>query len=200
MNTTATDSKKSLVALIITLLMFTGIGNAQAHCDTLDGPVVKDAKTALAAEDVTPVLKWVSRDEEHTIKAVFKHTLAVRQLGDEASNLAETYFYETLVRIHRQGEGAPFSGLKPAETVDPAVALADKALEKGSVDKLNDTLTDALSRGLAKRFDIVLAASKQADQSVEKGREYVEAYVQFTHFAEGIHNIIQGGAKHGEHN
>lgn len=55
-----------------------------AHCDTLDGPVVAAARAALAAGDVTPLLKWVSIDEEENIRAAFKHTLAVRKLGDEA--------------------------------------------------------------------------------------------------------------------
>lgn len=200
MITTVAQSKKSLAGLFLALMMWVGAGNAFAHCDTLDGPVVKDGREALAVREVTPVLKWVSKDEEPNIEAVFKHTLAVRQLGDEASDLAEAYFLETLVRIHRQGEGAPYTGLKPAGEVDPAVALADEALAKGSVDRLSSVLANALKVGLSEKFDAVYAASQQADQSVEKGREYVEAYVLYTHFVEGIHNIIQGGVKHAEHN
>ncbi|HOB97871.1 MAG TPA: DUF6448 family protein [Verrucomicrobiota bacterium] len=36
----------------------------QAHCDTMDGPVVLAAKSALGTKDVTPVLKWVKEDAE----------------------------------------------------------------------------------------------------------------------------------------
>jgi hypothetical protein len=187
-----------LIALLVFLVMMNA-GNAYAHCDTLDGPVVDDARQALQAGDVTPVLKWVSEDEEEAIKAVYKHTLAVRQLGDEAKNLADIYFFETLVRIHRAGEGAPYTGLKPNSSIDPAVALADKAIENGSVDQLATVLNTALKNGLTTRFDKVLDAGKQADKSVELGREYVEAYVQFTHFAEGIHGLIKGAGDHSGH-
>ncbi|MHC4687312.1 MAG: DUF6448 family protein [Planctomycetota bacterium] len=87
-----------------------------AHCDTMDGPVVKAAKIALEKGDVTPILKWVSK-------------------GPEAKELADMYFFETLVRLHRAGEGAPYTGLKPAGAdLDPAVVQADKALDRGSVE------------------------------------------------------------------
>jgi hypothetical protein len=187
-----------LIALLVFLVMMNA-GNAYAHCDTLDGPVVDDARQALQAGDVTPVLKWVSEDEEEAIKAVYKHTLAVRQLGDEAKNLADIYFFETLVRIHRAGEGAPYTGLKPNSSIDPAVALADKAIENGSVDQLANVLNAALKNGLTTRFDKVIDAGKQADKSVVLGREYVEAYVRFTHFAEGIHGVIKGAGDHSGH-
>jgi len=39
-----------------------------AHCDTLDGPVIKDARTALEKDDITPVLKWVQKKDEAKCK------------------------------------------------------------------------------------------------------------------------------------
>jgi hypothetical protein len=89
---------------------------AFAHCDTMDGPVVLAAKTALDHKDVTPVLKWIKKNDEAEIKAAFAKTLAVRTKGPEARELADQFFFETFVRIHRAGEGAPFTGLKPAGT------------------------------------------------------------------------------------
>lgn len=186
--------------VVVTFFFMISASNASAHCDTLDGPVVAEARQALVAGDVTPLLKWVSSDEEESIKAAFKHTLAVRQLGGEAKSLADTYFFETLVRIHRAGEGAPYTGLKPGASVDPAVALADEAIEIGSVDKLSGILSNALKNELSERFNQVISSSKHAGESVEAGREYVEAYVQFTHFAEGVHGIIKGGKEHAAHN
>jgi len=166
-------------------------GNAYAHCDTLDGPVVAEARASLASGDVTPLLKWVSIEEEENIRAAFKHTLAVGKLGEEAKQLADMYFFETLVRIHRAGEGAPYTGLKPGATIDPAVALADKAIESGSVDKLTNALTQALDKGIRERFDRVMKTRRHAVASVAAGREFVEAYVQFTHYAEGIHGMLK---------
>jgi hypothetical protein len=89
--------------------------------------------------------------------------------------------------------------LKPGEAVDPAVALADKALESGSVDKLVDVLTKAMANGIRERFQHASETQKHADESVTAGREFVEAYVIFTHYVEGLHAIIKGsGGQHGE--
>lgn len=186
------------------LVLLAGIGllgnastkNAFAHCDTLDGPVVQTAKIALEKGDVTPLLKWVQADDEKEIRVAFQKTLAVRAKGAEAKELADMYFFETLVRIHRAGEGAPYSGLKTGEAADPAVALADKALESGSADKLVDVLTKAMANGIRERFQHTSEMQKHADDSVAAGREYVEAYVTFTHYVEGLHAIIKGSGSH----
>ncbi|MDF1554434.1 MAG: DUF6448 family protein [Deferrisomatales bacterium] len=171
---------------------------AHAHCDTLDGPVVATARAALETGDVTPLLKWVRPDVEGEITAAFQKTLAVRKQGPEARELADMYFFETLVRIHRAGEGAPYTGLKPGAAIDPAVALADKALEGGSVDKLVDVLTNAMAEGIRERFALALEKQTHADESVTAGREFVESYVVFTHYVEGLHGLIKGGAAHHE--
>ena len=142
------------------------------------------------------MLKWVRPDEEGEIKAAFQRTLAVRTKGADAKELADMYFFETLVRIHRAGEGAPYTGLKPGEAIDPAVALADKALESGSVDKLVDVLTNAMANGIRERFAHASENQKHADESVGAGREFVESYVVFTHYVEGLHGLIKGGAGH----
>lgn len=180
----------------IGLLFVAGNKNAFAHCDTLDGPVVKTARIALEKRDITPLLKWVQADDEKEIRAAFEKTLVVRTKGAEAKELADMYFFETLVRIHRAGEGAPYTGLKPGAAVDPAVALADKALENGSVDKLVGVLSKAMSNGIRERFQHAGETRKHADESVVAGREYVKAYVIFTHYVEGLHAMIKGGGGH----
>jgi len=189
-------------AYIITA--FIGIGlvcatlsrEALAHCDTLDGPVVATARTALEKGDITPVLKWVRPEDENEIKAAFSKTLAVRGKGPEARELADMYFFETLVRIHRAGEGAAYTGLKPGEAIDPAVALADKALESGSADKLVEVLTNAMAKGIRERFQHAGETKKHADDSVAAGSKFVEAYVIFTHYVEGLHAMIKESGGH----
>ena len=191
--------RQILIALVIFEMLFLYSINASAHCDTLDGPVVESARHALTTGDVTPVLKWISTDDEQLIRTTFQYTMEVRKLGGQAQKLADTYFFETLVRIHRAGEGAPYTGLKPGAEVDPAIALADKALESGSVDKLVGVLTDATAKGIRERFHRALETRKHADESVTAGREFVEAYVIFTHYFEGLHASVKGGAEHHEH-
>ena len=183
---------------ILGLWIFVAPQGASAHCDTLDGPVVATARTALDREDVTPLLKWVRPEAEGEIKAAFQRTLAVRDKGAAEKELADMYFFETLVRIHRAGEGAPYTGLKPGAAIDPAVALADKALEGGSVDKLVDVLTNAMAKGIRERFAHAFENQKHADGSVAAGRQFVESYVMFTHYVEGLHGLIKGGAAHHE--
>ncbi len=171
-----------------------------AHCDAIDGPVVTEAVAALERSDVTPLLKWVAPEHEDEIRAVFKRTLAVRGQGADAKELADTLLFETLVRLHRAGEGAPYTGLKPAGHVDPALAAADQAIAAGTADQLARELGLAAERGVKERFERVLAARKYKDQSVEAGRKYVAAYVLFVHYVEGLHVRLRGGASraHGD--
>jgi hypothetical protein len=197
---TQTLSAKALTAalgLLSAISLLTG-RPAGGHCDTLDGPVVKDAKAALEKGDVTPVLKWVAKADEEEIRVAFKKALAVRSKGPEAKELADQFFFETLVRVHRAAEGAPFTGLKPAGTdLGPAVSAADKALQDGKIDAVVDLVTKDVAAGIRERFAVVMEKKKHADESVEAGREYVAAYVAYVHYVEGIHAVATGGHHEG---
>jgi hypothetical protein len=198
MKTTQTPSLTLWAALFWAAAFLVLPATAGAHCDTLDGPVIATAKAALEKGDITPILKWVQKDDEHAIHEAFEKTLAVRGKGPEAKALADLYFFETLVRIHRAGEGAPYTGLKASEPA-PAVAGADKALETGSSDGLVKLVTDDVTEGIKKRFTHTLELKKHADESVAKGREFVASYVDFTHFVEGLHEMaVKSGGHHAE--
>ncbi len=192
---------KSLV-MVWTILLFGLVamlpGQAAAHCDSLDGPVITEARAALEKGDITQVLKWVRADDEQDIREAFAQTLAVRKLGPAAQELADRYFFETLVRIHRAGEGAPYTGLKPAGATEPVVVKADRALEKGSVNELAKAIAAHTEKGVSERFHRALNASKHAQDSVQAGREYVEAYVTYVHYVEGIAQVVHGAPHHGE--
>jgi hypothetical protein len=167
-----------------------------AHCDTLDGPVVKTAAAALEKGDVAPVLKWVRKGDEKEIRELFDKTLVVRKQGKDAKELADRYFFETIVRIHRAGEGASYTGLKPAGAVEPSVAAADMALAGGSADELIKMLTDAVAKGIRERFQNTLEAKKHADHTIEAGRKFVAAYVEFTHYVERLHTDAAAPSGH----
>jgi len=187
----------TLAGLIVLGLLAVAPRTARAHCDTLDGPVVVEAKAALANGDVTPVLKWVNKDAETEIRAAFERTLEVRAKGDDARELADLWFFETLVRLHRAGEGAPYTGLKPAGTpVSDPVAKADEALAKGNVDGLAKRVGEHAATGVRERFNRAAEAKKQMNDSVEAGREYVEAYVTYVHYVENLHGAVMGGGTH----
>ena len=172
---------------------------AWAHCDALDGPVVADARLALERRDPAPVLKWVGPEHESEIRQAFRRALAVRAQGREARELAETWFFETLVRVHRAGEGEPFTGLKPAGHIEPGLAAADAALREGSAEELARHLGAAIAEGVTRRHAAALQHRGQADRSTGAGRAYVDAYVDYAHFVEAAHALADGGAGHRQH-
>jgi hypothetical protein len=168
-----------------------------AHCDSLDGPVVQAARKAIASGDVNVVLAWVQPDQEPAIRQAFLQTMSVRTLNAAAEKLADTWFFETLVRIHRAGEGAPYEGLKPAGADVPgAIRAADKAVATGDLQTLEKTLTVALQQGLRERFSRVLQWKGYHPANVNDGRKYVAAYVDFIHFAERLEEASTPGPEH----
>lgn len=198
MTTMSNGTKGFLTATAFALTLLLAPQSAQAHCDTLDGPVVADARIALAKGDVTPVLKWLQAKDEKEVREAFSRALAVRKLDANAQQLADSYFFETLVRIHRAGEGAPYTGLKAAGSVEPVIAKADQALVLGSVDSLARAITSHAETGIRERFRHALETKKHAEQSVEAGRQYVQAYVSYVHYVEGIAQSVHGSVHHGE--
>lgn len=172
--------------------------SAHAHCDTLDGPVVKTARTALETRKLAPVLAWVRAEDEAEIRLAFQKASAARKLGPEAKAVADTWFFETVVRVHRAGEGAPFTGLKPAGLdVGPAVPAADEALRTGELGAVEKLLVDEVREGLRHRFELVRARKVPGDD-VAAGRAWVAAYVPFVHYVEGVFQSVQGAGGHGE--
>ncbi len=193
-------NRTHLIPILTGTLLSVGLVSppvARAHCDTMDGPVARAARTALEKKDVTPVLKWVKPEAEAEIKAAFSRTLAVRAQGPEARELADQFFFETLVRVHRAGEGAPFTGLKPAGTeTGPAIEGADQALDKGSVEDVIKLVTDEVAAGIRRRFTEAREKKAHADHTVEAGRAFVAAYVEYVHYVEGLHQASQAGGAH----
>lgn len=169
------------VAIISILILFVAMTLA-AHCDTLSGPVVVAARVALDKGDITPVLKWVPAASEAEVRDAFAKTLAARTASPQAREVADRWFFETLVRVHRASEGAPYTGLRD-EKPEAGVELADNAIDSGSIDALQRQV----SRDLRARFAEVVEAKKHADESVEAGRHYVHAYVEFIHYVERLH-------------
>jgi hypothetical protein len=161
---------------------------AQAHCDTLDGPVVSAGRKALDSGNVNLALVWVQKRDEAEVRHVFDKARTVRKSGAEAKELADTYFFETLVRVHRAGEGAGYTGLKPAGTVEAPVAAADKAIETGSLQGLANVISKRTEEGLHTQFERLMAKKKYTANDVEAGRAYTGAYVEFVHYAERLYD------------
>ncbi len=176
------------VAVTLGFSALTPVG-ALAHCDSLDGPVVKAAQRALETRNPALVFIWVPEKDEPEIRNVFEQTLAVRELSPQAQELADRFFFETLVRVHRAGEGAPFTGLKPAgRNLGPAIPAADEAVRVGSVEPVRHLLTVAIQERLQQQFGEVMATKSFEPDDVAAGRAHVKAYVEFIHFVELLYD------------
>ena len=173
-------------AILTALILIVSTGVSLAHCDTMDGPVIKDAKLALEGNNINYVMKWIQTADEPELREAFALTIKVRKLGPEAGTLADRYFFDTLVRLHRMGEGVGFTGVKPAGTpVDERILAADRAIEAGNLTPLAGKVPEDMMHELHLLFDRVMALKNFDTSDVKAGREYVAAYVSFFKFAEG---------------
>ncbi|MFB6291511.1 MAG: DUF6448 family protein [Candidatus Bipolaricaulia bacterium] len=179
------------------------------HCDTMDGPVVNAAQEALEKNNVNLVLPWLPEEGEEEVKEAFEKTIEVRDEGEKVRELADYWFYETCVRIHRMGEGAAYTGIKPAGLEEgKAVEAADKSLEDGSVEDVVDFLTESVEAEVKQSYREVLEKREEYEEALERdeegyesvqaGREYVDAYVHYIHHVKGIHDACLGNIEHQE--
>ncbi len=184
-----------LAAVLVFALAMTG--SAYGHCDSMNGPVVLDAQEALKAGDFSKVQIWVGEDQEAELKQVFEKSLRVRKLSDEAKELADRYFFETAVRLHRQAEGMPYTGLKPAGPMPADIQAAEKALETGDSEVVTKLLVSQLREQVDTWFKKALSARENHDQSVEAGRRWVDAYVKYVVYVHRLYQTIHAGPAHG---
>jgi hypothetical protein len=145
MNTT-----KLLAASVIAACLMYGTQSAQAHCDSVDGPVAQAALTALETGNPNRVLPYAPAVAEAEIKAAFARSAKVRALGPDAKALADRAFMETAVRLHRAGEGAAYTGLKPAGSdFGPAIPAAEQAIDSGDASQVKVLLEGAMNHDVA---------------------------------------------------
>jgi hypothetical protein len=170
---------------------FLASGVADAHCDTLAGPVVSAARQALDSGNVKLVLVWVQQTDEPEIRRLFDKVRAARAAGGDASELADRLFFETLVRLHRAREGAEYKGLKPIATLEPSVVAVDRSIANGrlvSVSKLISVHTDQVLR---EQFEALMAKKPHDPDDIVAGRAYAKAYVEFVHYVDRLYEAAE---------
>lgn len=170
------------------------------HCDSLDGPVVVVARRALEEGRVELVLPFVPADGEVEVKEVFEQTMAIRGTSPAVAEVADRWFFENVVRIHRAGEGAPYTGLKPAGSSEgPVIPVAERALETGSPDELIGVLNDVVAEQVKHRLDHAMQLKPHADTGVAEAREYVEAMLGLQVWSHKLYLVALASAHGGEH-
>src|SRR3972149_6892356 len=182
--------KSKLTAMLfLASFIFIFTSTASAHCDSMEGPVVKASIKALETGNLYYVLVWVRAEDEQEIKTMFDKVNKVRTLSLEAKELADMYFFETVVRVHRMGEGVGYTGLKPAGyKPEEGIEAADIAIEKGSVENVLSHLDEKYHQRVKELFNNLQSKKNYNVNDLTAGREYVEAYVHFIHYIEGLFN------------
>ena len=188
--------KSTFILSLIAFFSIISIQPASAHCDSYDGPALIDAEKALATNNVDLILKWINADMEDEVVPLFHKTYSLRNGDKEVYEIVKKHFYETFIRLHREMEGATFTGLKPAGTTAHITVMSDKALQTGDFESLLKALNRHVNSQLQEKFDKTEALYKVKDNSVEEGREYVNAYVDYTHAVEAVHDILTGVGHH----
>jgi hypothetical protein len=173
---------------------------AQAHCDSTSGPVVEAARQALAKGDVDLVLPYVKADAEAELTAAFDHAREVRKLGPDARELADTFFFETAVRLHRMGEGAAYTGLKEMTDFGPALESAEAAVAGGELEEVYAVLNEAMRESIDAKYAAIETTRAHAaeEQTVAAARERVEAELIFETYVHDLYTAIVGPDAHAE--
>ncbi len=189
-----------LVAMAVVWMVMGAAQSASAHCDGVDGPVATAAQRALDAGNVYLALPYAPASAEEEIMAKFSQARAVRTAGPEARELADLAFVETVVRLHRLGEGAGYTGLRPAGLdYGPMIPAAERALETHDLSAVRAILIEDMDEGLAERLahvtelqDVTLEPSDH--DGVAAARDRISAEFAFITYAEGLREAIGGAA------
>jgi hypothetical protein len=170
------------------------------HCDTLDGPVVAAARDALELDDVDLALPFVPVDGEEEVRLAFERARKARVEGAAAREVADLYFFDTVVRVHRRGEGAPHTGLKPAGlAVGPVIPLAEAAADTGDSGPLLGLLTEELEQQVARRLEKVRTLATHADEGVPAARAATSARLGLLVWAHKVHVLLHAAVHEDGH-
>lgn len=197
MNYVVSQTKTVYTSILTLLLVFGFTFNSQAHCDRENGPVAVAAKQALETGDVSKALIWIGEQQAAELKSKFNQSLKVYNSGEESRQLAERYFMETTVRLHREAEGMPYTGLKSAQPASKDIQEAEKALESGNLSPVTDLLAKEIQQQTGELYQHAMKAKDNREQSVEAGRRWVDAYVKYIVYVHSLYQQIQSGPAHG---
>ncbi|HTI85496.1 MAG TPA: DUF6448 family protein [Alphaproteobacteria bacterium] len=190
--------RTSLVGLLFLASLAVSPRMALAHCDSVDGPVAQAVAKALDTGNVNLVLPYAPQAAEAELKGAFGQARAVRVLGGEARALADRSFLETAVRLHRAGEGAVFTGVKPAGIdYGPMVPAAERAVATGDLRPVRAVLAETIEHSLGEKLAHVRALQSapkepKSEAEVAAARERISAELGFITFAESVRQAVLG--------
>jgi hypothetical protein len=159
-----------------------------AYCETLEEPLVRDARKALDQRKVELAFKWADKDREAEIRTAFDRAVKERETSPATAEATDKIFFETLGRVHCEGENFPFLGMNPSGPgVHPVRQEIDRALATDDVDDLSQRINSEVSKGIHERFDKVRQFEAGQQDDVDIARKYVDTYVDYVGYVEKIH-------------
>ncbi len=162
-----------------------------SNCDSMGGPVVKAAEMALEMENVNHILPYVNEEDENEIKSAFEKVSFVRELNEDAAELADYWFFETVVRLHLKGKNEPFHGIKPSKgDLSPIMRKAKIAMDEEDLTDLFEFLSAKLENEMRKRFMEVLNSKDYDFNEVDEAREYINSVIEFVSYVDDINRFI----------
>ncbi|KAB2840623.1 MAG: hypothetical protein F9K45_08825 [Melioribacteraceae bacterium] len=175
-------------SIILTAALFFFINNSiSAHCDSVEGPVVKAAEEALNSGNINHVLIWIPAENENELKELFQKVSGIRNINESVREIADLYFYETVVRIHRMGEGVGYTGLKGKDfKPEEGIEAADLAIRNNSVEEILSHVDESKHEKIKNYFSGLQSKKNFEVNNVAAGREYVSSYVHFIHYIESL--------------
>jgi hypothetical protein len=189
---------KTLASFVVASGLVLGVSDARAHCDSVDGPVAKAIQKALETGNINLVLPYAPATAEAELKTTFAEARKVRDLGPDARKLADRSFMETAIRLHRAGEGAGFTGLKPAGIdYGPMIVAAERSLETGDLQSVKSVLLEEIDHVLGERLAHIRELRKVSSEptnyaQVAAARDRISAELGFITFAEGLRQAVLG--------
>jgi hypothetical protein len=160
----------------------------------MDGPVVSACKMALDTGNVNYALPFVPKKAEEELSLAFEKTVKARKLGVDAAEVADLWFFETAVRLHREGEGASFTGLKPAGLDwGPIVPLAEKDIENEDPTDTIEFLKRMVEEKMLEKFEAVISKKDYQSDDVDAAREYIEAMLNFVLSSHHLYKYVISG-------
>lgn len=192
--------KLKKIMQIAAVLLFTLTNSIWAHCDSIEGPVVKSAVEALNSGNINHVLIWIPAESENELKSLFQKVNNVRNINEDVRGLADLYFFETVVRVHRMGEGVGYTGLKEGEfKPEEGIEAADNAIQNNSIKEILSLVDETHHKKIHHYFEELQSLKNFDVNNVDAGREYVASYVHFIHYIENLFSGKTGTFEHHGH-
>lgn len=187
--------------IILTAAFYFLINNSiSAHCDSVEGPVVKAAQAALNSGNINHVLIWIPAENENELKELFQKVSGIRNINENVREISDLYFYETVVRIHRMGEGVGYTGLKGKDfKPEEGIEAADLAIQNNSVEAILAHVEISDHEKVKNYFNELQSKKNFELNNVAAGRDYVSSYVHFIHYIESLYTGKTNSHNHHVH-